>query len=252
MGRIFEKRLYTLYDKWQHSAEGMVLDHLSTELIIRLLQPKRGERVLDVGCGSGNHLLLFYRLGLDVTGLDASSYMLDIAQSRLGRKASLKAGRAEDLPFEDNEFDITTLIFTLGLLDDPIAALQEAGRVTRDRIFVGAFNSLSLGYVFNKVRALFHDSIFREIQAFTLWGLKGMLTRTYGGAPITWGSVQVLPFISRQYTATIERSPTVQSYPWGTFLGLACSMTYMLKTRNLQVAEKSKREADSIARSLHR
>jgi ubiquinone/menaquinone biosynthesis C-methylase UbiE len=251
MGHVFEKELFTLYDEWQHSAEGMLLDQLSTELIMRLLQPKRGERVLDVGCGAGNHLLLFYRLGLDVTGLDASSYMLDIARSRLGHRASLKGGWAEDLPFEDNEFDITTLIFTLGFLDDPLAALQEAGRVTRDRVFVGVLNSLSFEWIFNKLRAFFHDSIFRDIRAFTLWEVKSMLRQAYGDVPITWGSVQVLPFISRQYTEKIERSSRVQSFPWGTFLGLACSMTYMLKTRNLQVAEKVKRGADSMAHSLH-
>ena len=136
MGRVFDSTFARLYEQWLNSPEGISLDRLSTELIMRLLQPKRGERVLDIGCGTGNHLLIFYRMGLDVTGLDASAYMLDIARSRLGHRASLELGRAEDLPFDDNEFDITTLILTLEFLDDPLAALQEAGRVTRDRIFV--------------------------------------------------------------------------------------------------------------------
>jgi ubiquinone/menaquinone biosynthesis C-methylase UbiE len=247
MGHVFEKRLAELYDQWQHSPEGMLLDQLSTELIIRLLKPKRGERVLDVGCGTGNHLLLFYRIGLDVTGLDASSYMLDIARSRLGHKASLKHGRAEVLPFEDNEFDITTLIFTLEFLDDPLPALQEAGRVTRDRIFLGVLNSLSVSCILKKLSALFQCSIFRKMNTLTLWELKGLVKRAYGDVPITWGSVQMLPFLSRQYTEIIERSPTVESHPYGAFLGLACSMTYALRTRNLPVKEKAKKEAESIA-----
>ncbi|MFW6148054.1 MAG: class I SAM-dependent methyltransferase [Thermodesulfobacteriota bacterium] len=252
MGYIFEKTLFTLYDAWQHSPQGMLLDQLSTELIMQLLEPKRGERVLDVGCGTGNHLLLFYRLGLDVTGLDASSYMLDIAQSRLGHRASLKGGRAEELPFEDNEFDITTLIFTLEFLDDPLAALREAGRVTRDRVFVGVLNSLSLGCMVNKIQALFHESIFRAIQPFTFWGVKSMLRKAYGDAPIKWGSVQAAPFFSRQYTEKGSPSSKVQTHPYGIFLGLACTMSYILKTSNLQLAEQSKRKADSIAPSFHR
>jgi ubiquinone/menaquinone biosynthesis C-methylase UbiE len=247
MGYVFEKRLAELYDQWQHSPEGMLLDQLSTELIIRLLNPKRGERVLDVGCGTGNHLLLFYRIGLDVTGLDASSYMLDIARSRLGHKASLKRGRAEILPFEDNEFDITSLIFTMEFLDDPLAALQEAGRVTRDRIFLGVLNSLSVSCILKKLSAPFQHSIFQKMNTFTLWELKDLVKRAYGDVPITWGSIQMLPFLSRQYTAIIDRSPMVESHPYGAFLGLACSMSYALRTRKLPVKEKAKKEVESIA-----
>jgi len=249
MGHVFDKKLFELYEKWQRSPEGMLLDQLSTDLILRLLQPKRGERVLDIGCGTGNHLLLFYRIGLDVTGLDASPFMLDIARSRLGHKASLKAGSAEDLPFEDNEFDITTLIFTLEFLDNPLTVLQEAGRVTKDRIFLGTLNSLSLGCVLKRLSTLFKDSIFRKMHTFTLWDLTKLVRKAYGDVPVTWGSVPILPFLSRQHIGRIDKSPEVQSYPYGTFLGLACSMTYALTTRNLLVMEKTKKGAESIARS---
>ncbi|MBW1689692.1 MAG: methyltransferase domain-containing protein [Deltaproteobacteria bacterium] len=249
MGRVFDSAFARLYEQWLNSPEGISLDRLSTELIMRLLQPKRGERVLDIGCGTGNHLLIFYRIGLDVTGLDASSYMLDIARSRLGHRAALELGRAEDLPFEDNEFDITTLILTLEFLDDPLAALQEAGRVTRDRIFVGVLNSLSIGCILKKLAALFQHSIFRGLHTFTLWELSGLVRRSYGEAPIKWGSVQMLPFLPIRHEEGFERSSLLQSQPFGTFLGLACTMTYTLKTRYIGVLEKSKKGADSIARS---
>jgi ubiquinone/menaquinone biosynthesis C-methylase UbiE len=249
MGYAFEKKLLDLYEEWQRSPEGMLLDQLSTELILRLLQPKSGERVLDIGCGTGNHLLLFYRMGLDVTGLDASPFMLNIARSRLGHKASLRNGRAEDLPFEDNEFDITTLIFALEFLDNPLTVLREAGRVTKDRIFLGVLNSLSLGCILKRLSALFKDSIFREMRTFTLWELTKLVRKAYGDVPIRWGSVQMLPFLSGQYTGKIDKSLKAQSCPYGTFLGVACSMTYALTTRNLPVMEKSKKGVESIARS---
>jgi len=246
MGHIFDIKLAKLYEAWQKSPEGILLDRLSSELIVRLLRPQKGERILDIGCGTGNHLLLFYRLGLDVTGLDASPYMLDIARSRLGDKASLKIGRAEDLPFEDNEFDLATLIITLEFLDDPLAALQEAGRVTKNKIFIGVFNSLSLGCICKKFYALFSDSIFREARLFTLWGLKGTVKKALGNVPIEWRSVQLMPFLFRKYTERIEISSLVQSYPFGTFLGLAFKMTYTLKTKNLKVAERLKKRAESL------
>ena len=247
MGHIFDQKLANLYEAWEKSPEGVSLDRLSTQLIIRLLKPQRGERILDIGCGTGNHLLLFHRLGLDVTGIDASPYMLDIARSRLGNKASLKIGRAEDLPFEDNEFDVATLIYTLEFLDDTYAALREVGRVAKHRVFVGVLNGLSLGCIANKCYALFHDTIFREVQLFTLWGLKSSVKKVCGNVPVEWGSVQAMPFFLRKYSERIEMSPVLQSSPFGRFLGLVFEMTYTLRTESLRVTERLKKEAESPA-----
>jgi ubiquinone/menaquinone biosynthesis C-methylase UbiE len=238
MGRIFDPKLARLYEAWERSPEGILVDRLSSELIVRLLRPGKGERILDIGCGTGNHLLLFYRLGFDVTGLDASPYMLDIARSRLGDKASLRIGRAEDLPFEDNEFDLATLIFTLEFLDDPLAALREAGRVTRNKVFVGVLNSLSVGCMCKKFFALFHDSIFGEAHLFSLWGLKGYAKKAYGNVPIEWGSVRVMPLFLGKHAQMIELSSSVRSSPFGTFLGLVFKLIYTLKTEKLKAAER--------------
>ena len=247
MGHIFDQKLARLYEAWEKSPEGVSLDKLSTQLIIRLLKPQRGEKILDIGCGTGNHLLLFHRLGLDVTGIDASPYMLDIARSRLGNKASLKIGRAEDLPFEDNEFDVVTFIYTLEFLDDAFRALLEVGRVAKHRVFVGVLNGLSLGCIGNKCYALFHNTIFREARLFNLWGLKSSVKKACGNVPMKWGSVQVMPSFLRKYSETIEMSPAVQSYPFGSFLGLVFEMTYTLRTENLKLTERLEKEAESPA-----
>ncbi len=246
MGHVFDQNLARLYEAWQKSSEGILLDRLSSELILRLLRPQKGERILDIGCGTGNHLLLFYRSGFDVTGLDASPYMLDIARSRLGDRASLKIGRAEDLPFEDNEFDLATLIITLEFLDDPLEALREAGRVARNKVFVGVLNSLSFGCMCKRFYTLFHDSIFREARLFTLWGLKSCVRKALGNVPVEWGSAQMMPYFLRNYTERVEMSSLVQSYPFGTFLGLVSEMTYTLKTENLRVTERLKKGVESL------
>jgi ubiquinone/menaquinone biosynthesis C-methylase UbiE len=246
MGHVFDEKLASLYEAWQISPEGILLDRLSSELIVRLLRPQKGERILDIGCGSGNHLLLFYRLGFDVTGLDTSPYMLDIARSRLGNKASLRIGKAEQLPFEDNEFDLATLIMTLEFLDDPLEALREAGRVAKDRVFVGVLNSLSLGCISKRVYTLFHDSIFREARLFTLWGLKSCVKKVCGNVPMEWASVQAMPFFLRNYTERVEMSSSVQSCPFGAFLGLVFKMIYTLRTENLRVTERLKKGVESL------
>ncbi len=248
MGKIFDQRRAKLYEAWEKSPAGIALDRLSSQLIIRLLKPQRGERILDIGCGSGNHLLLFYRLGLDVTGVDASPYMLEVARSRLGHRACLEVGKAEELPFEDNEFDIGTLINTLEFLDDPLAAIREVGRVTKDRVFLGVLNGLSLECIGRKCAGVFTDSIFREAQLFTLWELRGFVEKTCGNVPMQWGSVLVVPSFLKKYGGRIETSPLIQSYPFGAFLGLVFELSYTLKTVDLKVTERLKETAESPVR----
>ena len=245
MGHIFDLKLAELYEAWEKSPEGVLCDRLSNELMVHLLRPQKGERVLDIGCGTGNHLLLFYRLGLDVTGLDASPYMLDRARARLGHKATLKLGRAEELPFEDNEFDLATLILTLEFLDDPITALQEAGRLTRNRVLIGTLNGLSLECMGKKLHALFSRSIFGDAKLFTLWGLKSSVKKACGDVPMEWGSVQLMPFFLRKYCNKIDKASLMQPYPFGTFLGLAFKMSYTLRAESLKITERLNKRMES-------
>ena len=77
---IFDKKAAQSYDDWFQTPTGLYIDRREKELILNLVAPKEGERLLDVGCGTGNHLLFFRRKGCDVTGLEPSPYMLDIAR----------------------------------------------------------------------------------------------------------------------------------------------------------------------------
>ncbi len=246
MGHIFDIKSAELYEAWQKSPEGISIDRLSNELIIRLLKPQKGERVLDVGCGTGNHLLLFYRLGLDITGIDASPYMLDVARSRLGNKASLYIGRAEDLPFEDNEFDLVAIINTLEFLDDPLAALREAGRVAKDRVFLGFFNGFSFGCMCEKFSAIFNKSIFGRMHLFTLWGIKSYVKKAYGNVNIEWGSAQLIPLFFRRYAVGTDPLSLLQTNPFGYFLGLTIKMIYTLRPEELKATERLRKGAETL------
>ncbi|MBW2561670.1 MAG: class I SAM-dependent methyltransferase, partial [Deltaproteobacteria bacterium] len=118
------------------------IDRREKGLIHRLLNPVDGERLLDMGCGTGDHLRFFMGKGCSVTGVEPSPEMLDMARKRLGHRADLCPGDCEDLPFSDNEFDLVTLIFP-----DPAHNLKnmihEAVRVCRGRIFLGTINRYS-------------------------------------------------------------------------------------------------------------
>lgn len=100
-----------------------------------LLGLRPTDRIADVCCGMGRHLLPLMALGYDLTGLDSSVMMLDLAR-RAGRSAGLRPrlvhGLAQHLPFASESFDVILNLFnSFGYL--PTAAedqqvLHEAAR----------------------------------------------------------------------------------------------------------------------------
>ncbi|NNE67701.1 MAG: methyltransferase domain-containing protein [Pyrinomonadaceae bacterium] len=100
---------------------------------------KQAFRILDVGCGTGANLEMLAEFG-EAEGVDVSDEALKFCQSK-GLK--VHKGLAEDLPFEDGEFDIVTALDVVEHLDDDIAGLKEIFRVTcadgKALVFVPAF-----------------------------------------------------------------------------------------------------------------
>jgi len=94
------------------------------------LELSAGERVLDLGAGTGVSTEELARADVFAVGVDLSLGML-----RAGRRARpsvpLLAGDALALPFADATFDAVTASFTLRNLVDPDAGLRELLRVTR-------------------------------------------------------------------------------------------------------------------------
>lgn len=90
-------------------------------------------RVLEVGIGTGRNLPL-YPSGAELTGIELSPAMLDLAHARaarLGRPADLRLADAENLPFADGSFDSVIATLTLCSIPDPGTAVAEMARVLR-------------------------------------------------------------------------------------------------------------------------
>ena len=98
---------------------------------ISLLPPAR---VLDVACGTG---LVTRHLGSEVTGLDQSEAMLEVARGRVPW-AEFVRGDAFRMPFADDSFDRVFSSFFYGLLPHPDRGrfLEEARRVGDELILV--------------------------------------------------------------------------------------------------------------------
>ncbi|MBT8352714.1 MAG: class I SAM-dependent methyltransferase, partial [Deltaproteobacteria bacterium] len=144
MGYVFDFNDAKTYERWFNTPQNRFVADLGSRLMVDMLSPMRGEALLDIGCGTGASLLPFIEKGLNVTGLDPSPYMLDIALENLGNRVDLYRGFAEDLPFDDNSFNFACLVTSLEFVDDPRKALEEACRVAKDRIFIGVLNKYAI------------------------------------------------------------------------------------------------------------
>jgi demethylmenaquinone methyltransferase / 2-methoxy-6-polyprenyl-1,4-benzoquinol methylase len=105
--------------------------------LVRLAQPRPGERALDLCCGTGDVSFLLARAGLRVTGLDFSAPMLDVARGRFGKHTGpnqtstpeFLRGDAQAVPFPDTSFEIVTVSYGLRNLSEWQRGLGEMYRV---------------------------------------------------------------------------------------------------------------------------
>jgi SAM-dependent methyltransferase len=92
------------------------------------LAPSPGERILDVGCGTGANLRLLNLHGT-ATGLDPSAEALRLCRER--GLTRLVAGGIEALPIRDGAVGLATAFEVLEHVADDAAAMAELGRVVR-------------------------------------------------------------------------------------------------------------------------
>ena len=81
--------------------------------VAKVAGPEEGMKVLEVGCGTGTNLELFAEAGCEVSGVDLSPSMIDLARRKLGDRADLRLGDAAEMPFADNSFDLVLSFLTL-------------------------------------------------------------------------------------------------------------------------------------------
>ena len=158
------------YDQWFETPIGTLVKKYENQLLLDLLQPRRGEMILDVGCGTGVFTLNILGLGTRVIGLDISQPMLVRARQK-AEKYPFRgvAGDMRFLPFADECFDRVVSMTALEFIADGQGAIEDLFRVAKKGgvVVVTTLNSLSPWAARRKQAAdrghsLFEQMIFRS------------------------------------------------------------------------------------------
>jgi len=179
---LFDSKADT-YDSWYTTPLGAYEDELENALVFRHVGGVRGKTVLDVGCGTGLYSIRLSESGADVTAVDISLKMIEIAR----RKAQVRGqyiwydeADMAKLPYENRTFDMVVSITALEFAVDPLLALMEMARVLRPggKLVVGVLNNDSPWADARRERAKREASIYGTAHFFSSSDLRLLFHRT--------------------------------------------------------------------------
>jgi ubiquinone/menaquinone biosynthesis C-methylase UbiE len=123
-----------------------------TRELLRLCNVSGGERILDVGCGVGaTAAYIAKEYHCHVFGIDIKSRMVERAmetakRERVSELVDCRVGDAQELPFEDDYFDVVITESVTAFPEDKQKAVDEYVRVTRPGGYIGLNESTWLKY----------------------------------------------------------------------------------------------------------
>ncbi len=97
---------------------------------VRAIDPKPGERILDIAAGTGTSSAALAKSGAEVVAVDFSTGMVDLGRRKHPQLTFILAD-ATALPFGNDEFDAVTVSFGLRNVEDPRKVLAEMYRVLK-------------------------------------------------------------------------------------------------------------------------
>jgi ubiquinone/menaquinone biosynthesis C-methylase UbiE len=209
------------YDKWFETRLGRYVLQAEKELVLKLAAPRPGDKVLDIGVGTGIFALELMKFGADITGIDVSEKMLAVARSK--GVSNVGIGDAVSLAYPDESFDLVISITALEFIKEPEKAISEMVRVCGKggRVVVGTLGSGS-PWALKRSRAAREDkdSVFRDARFYSFGELKRM-AETFGYRTVVKGAVFALPFDNAfsVFAGRVIEKAFQSLFPfWGAFL----------------------------------
>lgn len=207
------------YKDWYKTPKGKFVDVLEKQTISDLCDVIPGNKVLEIGCGAGHFSAYFKELRAEVTALDTSHDMLNLAKEQYGNfQIDFKAGTAYQLPFADRQFDLVAMITVLEFITNPRQVLREAFRVSRGKVFLGILNRNSL-LAWRRKKSC--KKIWQEAYFYSLKEIIALLGRE---KKIKWRPAIFLPLMNNyflfNFRLNLERFLARLKLPWGAFIGV--------------------------------
>jgi SAM-dependent methyltransferase len=159
-----------------------MLPSISSHLVNSInVQP--GEEVLDIACGNGNTAITAGRIGANVTGIDITSELLELAaeEAKIAQVdgISWREGDAQNLPFEDESFDVVLSTFGHMFAPQPDLVAKEMIRVTKKGGRIGFATwppELVIGSIF-KVNGKYLPKPVNSPPSPILWGVPEVIEK---------------------------------------------------------------------------
>lgn len=215
---VFDKKAKD-YDDWYTTKFGAFIDKVETDLAFRLFTPKRGMKVLDVGCGTGNFSIKLAKMGCKVVGIDVSEEMLKKAREKVkaeGLDIEFHEMDIYDLNFEDNSFDAVFSMAAFEFIEYPEKAIDELFRVAKNdsEILIGTISRDSSWGRLYLSKEYQENSVFKYAHFITLEELKSLRKESL----IDSGECLFIPPKSKDEDINMEREKELSKTERGGFI----------------------------------
>ena len=181
-GSLKNTKIENVWKLGDYRSISTMLPSISSHLV-RSINVRSGEGVLDIACGNGNTAITARRMGANVTGIDITTELLDLAaeEAKIAQVDGItwREGDAQNLPFEDESFDV--VLSTFGHMFAPQADLvaKEMIRVTKKGGRIGFSTwppELAIGSIF-KVNGKHLSRPANSSPSPILWGVPEVIEK---------------------------------------------------------------------------
>jgi SAM-dependent methyltransferase len=124
------------------------------EYAFYLLGDVRGKTVVDLGCGSGEELVVLVERGATAIGIDISPELVALAQQRIGDRATVRVGSAYQTGLPDESVDVVFCMSLVHHLDIPMVR-DEMRRILKTGGFIVLKEPIRFSRIYARLRCVF-------------------------------------------------------------------------------------------------